>query len=74
MEKNDAQNSGFAVVKKARSPWKKSLFDKNILPAYLYRWDLQNGVRKFFKNKWVSSFLTFGDFSVPKNCSLRKNY
>ena len=31
--------------------------------------DLQNGVRKFFKNKWVARCLTFSDFTAPKNCS-----
>ena len=50
MEKNKAQISGFAVTKKAPSPLKKK---KKILPAYLRRYDLQNGVRKFFLNKWV---------------------
>ena len=46
----------------------KKIFQK-ILSAYLYRQDLQKGARKFFKNKWVSRYLTFGDFLVPKNCS-----
>ena len=48
MEKNDAQISGFAVVKKAPSPWKK-FFEKKNLPAYLYISDLQNGVWIFLK-------------------------
>ena len=26
----------------------KKIFEKNFLPAYLCRYDLQNGVRKFF--------------------------
>ena len=34
VEKIEAQISGFAVVKKAPSPWK---IKKKILPAYLYR-------------------------------------
>ena len=58
MEKNDAQVSGFAVVKKAPSPWKKNVLKKKNLIAY---W--------IDKNKWVSRFLTFGDFSGPKKCS-----
>ena len=29
MEKNDAQVSGFAVVKKAPSPWKKNIWKEN---------------------------------------------
>ena len=65
--KNDTQVCGFAMVEKVPSPWKRKF--KKILPAYLYRQDLQKGARKFFKNKWVSRYLTFGDFLVPKNCS-----
>ena len=30
MEENDAQISGFAVVEKALSPWKKNLLKKNL--------------------------------------------
>ena len=41
---------------------------KKILPAYLCRYDLQNDVRNFFLNKWVSRYLSFGDFKVLKNC------
>ena len=67
MEKNEAKISGFAVVKKAPRPWKKVFSKKN--PAYLNKSDLQNGARKFFKNKWVSKYLTFGDFLLLKNCS-----
>ena len=37
MEKNDAQISCVAVVKKGLSPGKKN-FRKKILPAYLYGW------------------------------------
>ena len=47
MGKNKAQIIGFAVVKKAPSHWKKKSSEKKILPAYLHRSDLQNGVRKF---------------------------
>ena len=36
MEENEAKISGFAVVKKAPSPWKKS-FSKKSISAYLYR-------------------------------------
>ena len=46
----------------------KMFFRKKFLPAYLYRYDLQNGVRKFFLNEWVSRYLSLGDFKVPKNC------
>ena len=68
--KNDGQISGFVVVKKAPSPWKKIFSKKTILPAYLCRYDFQNSVRKLVWNKWVSRFLSFGDFKVPKNgCS-----
>ena len=31
----------------------KSFFEKKFLPAYLCRYDPQNGVRKFFLNKWL---------------------
>ena len=61
--------SSFAVRKKAPSPGKKILFEKKFLPAYLYRYDLQNGVQKFFSKKWVSRYLSLGGFKVPKNCS-----
>ena len=53
---------------------KKIIFEKRYLPAYLCRYDLQNGVRKFFLNKWVSRYLSLGDFKVPKNCSSQQNY
>ena len=69
MEKNETQISGFAVAKKAPSPWKVFFKKKKILPAYLCRYDLQNSVGKFLKNKWVSRYLCSGDFNVPKNCS-----
>ena len=47
----------------------KNFFRKKILPAYLCRYDLQNDVRNFFKNKWVSRYLSFDDFKVLKNSS-----
>ena len=47
----------------------KKFFLKKILPAYLRICDLQNAVRNFFINKWVSRYLNLGDFKVPKNCS-----
>ena len=47
----------------------KNFFRKKILPAYLCRYDLQNDVRNFFLNKWVSRYLSFCDFEVPKNGS-----
>ena len=48
-------------------------FRKKNLPAYLCRYDLQNCVWKFFKNKWVSIYLNFGDFKVLKNHSSQEN-
>ena len=48
VEKNEAQISGFAATKKAPSPWKKYFLKNNFLPAYLCRYDLQNGVQNFF--------------------------
>ena len=47
----------------------KKFFRKKFLPAYLCRYDLQNGVQIFFLNKWVSRYLCLGYFKVPKNCS-----
>ena len=47
----------------------KKSFRKKFLPAYLRRYDLQNGVRKILLNKWVSRYLSLGDFKVSKNCS-----
>ena len=49
--KNEAQISGFAVVKKALK--KKNFFSKKNSSSLF----LQNGVRKLFKNKWVSRYL-----------------
>ena len=34
----------------------KKCFRKKIYPGYLCRYDLQNGVRKFFLNKWASRY------------------
>ena len=66
MEKNKAQISGFAVTKKAPSPLKEVFSKKKILLAYLCRNDLQNGVQKLFLNKWVSRYLSLGDFRFRK--------
>ena len=41
--------NGFAVVKKALIHRKKTTFVKKFLPAYLLRYDLENGVLNFFK-------------------------
>ena len=60
MQKNDAQLSGFAVVKKAPSQWKKRFLKKKF-PA-------------FFVNIRNLRYLTYGDFTVPKNCSSQQNY
>ena len=62
-------NSGFAVVKKAPSPWKKLKKKKKNLPAYLFGYDLKNVEREFFLNKWVSRYLSFDNFKVLKNGS-----
>ena len=44
----------------------KKFFSKKHFPAYLCRYDLQNDVQIFLLNKWVSRYLSFGDFKVPK--------
>ena len=48
---------------------KKYFRKKNSFTLFVQIYDLQNGVRNFFKNKWVSRYLSFGDFKVPKNSS-----
>ena len=73
MQKSDAQLSGFAVLKKILSYWKK-FFWKKIFQAYLWRKDLQNGLQKRFKNEWISRSVTFDDFAVAKNCSSQQKY
>ena len=45
---------------------KKFFQKKIILLAYLCRNDLQNGVQKLFLNKWVSRYLSLGDFRFRK--------
>ena len=50
---------------------KKNFFEKKFLPAYLCRCLLR--CAEFLLNKWVSTYLGFGDFKVPKNCS-SQNY
>ena len=49
-----------------------NFFKKKFLPAYLCRYDLQNGVRKCFLNKWVSGYLSLSDFKVLKIALLNK--
>ena len=71
-KKNEDQINTFKVTKKASSPLKKMFSKKKFIPAYLCQYDLQNGVRKFFKNKWISRYLSFGDLKVLKNCSSQK--
>ena len=47
----------------------KNFFEKKFLPTYLCRYDLQNGARTIFLNKWDSRYQSLGDFKVPKNYS-----
>ena len=61
-EKSDAQISGFAAVKKA---FLKKKFLKLTCTDKIYKTVCGN----VFENKWVSRYLTFGDFLVPKSCS-----
>ena len=55
------------------SHWKKNFFFfkkiKKFLPGY---WP-SKPCAEFLLNKLVSRYLTFGDFTVPKNCSSQKN-
>ena len=69
MEKNEAQISSFAAMEKAPSLSKKLFCKKNPSSLFVQIRPTKRCV-DFFKNKWVSRYLTFGDYSVPKNCSL----
>ena len=70
MWKKWGPNQWFCSHEKGSKSLKKNFQKKKkILPAYLCRYDLQNGVEKLFLNKWVSRYLSLGDFKVPKNCS-----
>ena len=64
--KNDAQSSGFAVVKKA--PRKKNFLIRNSSSLFVQIRSTKP-CADFFKNECVSRYLTFGNFQVPKNCS-----
>ena len=64
--KNWDPNQWFSNCEKGYQSLKKIFFEKKNLPTYLCRYDLQNAVRKFFLNKWVSRYLSFGDFKVRK--------
>ena len=68
VEINDDQIRGFPVVKKAPSPWKKLFSKKNSSSLFgLIRSSKQ--CAEIFLNKWVSRYLTVGNFTAPKNCS-----
>ena len=55
--------SGFAVVKKT--------FKKKKIPfSFLVK---RRPSKRRADFKWVSRYLTFGDFMVPKNCSLQQS-
>ena len=69
MEKNEAQISSFAVMKKAPSLSKKLFCKTNPSSLFVQITPTKRCV-DFLKNKWVSRYLTFGDYSVPKNFSL----
>ena len=70
--KKRRRNQWFCSSEKSSKSLKQTFFDKKVLPAYLRRYDLQNGVWKFFLNKQVSRNLRFDDFEVPENCSSQK--
>ena len=65
--------SGFAVVKKAPNHWQKYFLKKNFFILFV---QIRSSKRcsEFFKNKWVSRYLTFGDFTDPEDCSSQQNY
>ena len=45
----------------------KKKFKQKKNPATLF-------VQNFFLNIWFSRYLSFPDFTVPKNCSSQQNY
>ena len=59
-KENESQISGFAVAKKAASPWKK------FSSLFVQIWSSKRCVEYFLKNKWASRYLSFGDLKVPK--------
>ena len=66
MEKNEAQVSGFAVAK-------INLLNKFFSKKEFFQLMCADMIIKtlcgiFFKNKWMSRYLSFGDFTVPKKC------
>ena len=67
MRKKKSPNQSFCSHKKRSKFLKKN--ERKFLPTYFCRYDLQNAVRKFFLDKWVSRYLSLGDFKVSKNCS-----
>ena len=72
MEKNEAQISGFAVEKRARSPWNNFFFfEKNYSSLFVQARSSKRCAELFLKN-WVSRCLSLSNFKVPKNCSSQK--
>ena len=61
--------SGFAAVKSLKKIFFFFKKIKKFLPGY---WP-SKPCAEFLLNKLVSRYLTFGDFTVPKNCSSQKN-
>ena len=60
-------NQWFYSREKSSKSLNNFFFEKQNLPACLYKCDLQNGVRNIFWNKWVSRYLGFSDFKILKN-------
>ena len=56
VEKNEAQISGFAVAKKSPKSFKKAIFRKKFLPAYLCRYDSKWCAEFFFKQMGLKIF------------------
>ena len=69
MGKNEAQISGFVVVKKAPIPLKKILQKKKFFQLICADMIFKMVSGYSFLNKWVSRYLCFSDFNVPKNCT-----
>ena len=66
--------SSFTVVKKAPSHQKKFVLEKKSFLLVFADKIFKTVCGNFRKDKWVSRYLTFGDFTALKNCSLQQNY
>ena len=69
MEENGAQISGYSDLKKLQVLEKKFFFRKKSVHLICADSIFKTLCGNFFLHKWVSRYLTFDDFTVPKNFS-----